>query len=106
MLEGVSRHPLLGIGPKTHRTALHKDDRMVAILPHDRCRQTRDELRLGLARNLLKTLGGEMVAFIYNEVPIVADQVIDYAVSDQALGHPHIQQAAGLVAAPTNPPNT
>ena len=46
-----------------------------------------------------------MVAFIYNEVPIVADQIIDYAVSDQALDHRHIQQAGGLFAAAADPAN-
>ena len=57
MLKGMSRRPLSGINPITHGAALHKDDRMVAILPCDRRGQTRDELRLGLTCNQLKALG-------------------------------------------------
>src|ERR1700746_2643579 len=51
MLKGMSRRPLPGINPITPGTALHKDDRMVAILPCHRRGQTRDELRLGLTCN-------------------------------------------------------
>jgi len=53
----MRRRPLLGINPITHGTALHKDDRMVAILPCDCGGQTRDELRLSLTRNQFEALG-------------------------------------------------
>ena len=91
MLKGMSRRPLLSINSITHGTALHKDDRMVAVLSCDRGGQPRDKLRLRLTCNQLKALGRYMVAFVYNEVPIVADQIIDYTVSYQALDHRHIQ---------------
>ena len=69
---------------------------MVAILARDRRRQARDELRLSLAGNLLEALGGEMVAFVHNQMSIVAHEIIDDAVSDHALNHRHIQQAGWL----------
>jgi hypothetical protein len=44
-----------------------------------------------------------MVAFVDNQVPIIAREIIDDAVSDHALNHRHIQQAGGLCATATEP---
>ena len=103
MLKRMRRRPLLALHPIAHGTTLHKDDRVVAILPCDGRGEPRDELCRGLTRHLFKTLGGEMVAFIDNQVPIIAHQILNHAFSDQALNCRHIQQVCWLLATTAHP---
>src|SRR5208282_5009789 len=105
MLKRMSRRTLLVVHPIPHGTTLHEDDRVVAILPCDGRGKTRDELCLGLTRHLFKTLGGEMMAFVDNQVPVIAHQIINHAFADQALNYRHIQQAGWLLGATAHPSN-
>src|SRR5215472_76753 len=103
MLEGLSCDTMPDADPVSYVTTLHENDRMLAILPGDSRRQTRHELRLSLAGNLLKALGREMVAFSHNEVPIIAHEIVDETASDHALYHCHIKQASRLCTAAADP---
>ena len=57
-----------------HGAALHEDDRMVAVLARDGGGQPRDESRLRPADDLLEALGGQMVAFVHDEMAVFATQ--------------------------------
>ena len=57
----------------THGTALHEDDRMVAVLARDGGGQPRDESRLRPTDDLLEALGGQMMAFIHDEMTVFSD---------------------------------
>ena len=56
----VGKRPSHGLGLRIdampNRTALHEDDRMMAILPRDRCRQSSDEPCFGPPDDLLKAM--------------------------------------------------
>src|SRR6266568_6248173 len=103
MLKGMSCNTMPGTDPITHGAALHEDDRVVTILPGDRRRQARDELRLGLTRHLLKALGREMVTLVHDQVPVIAREIINQTLSDHALYHRYIKQAGWLRAATADP---
>ena len=82
----------LGIDPKSDRAALHEDDEVVSVLAGDRCRQSEDvaSLRASCRRHAsgmgdeFKAYGGQMVAFVHNQVPVVADEIAHHAVVPEA----------------------
>src|SRR5215469_13998409 len=106
MFEGLNCDTMPDADPVSYGTTLHENDRMLAILPGDGRRQTRHELRLSLAGNLLKALGREMVALIHNQVAIIAHEIVDQATSHQALYHCYIDQAGWFCAATADPANS
>ena len=69
----------------SNRTALHEDDRMVAVLACDGCRQANDESGFGLAYHLLETVRRQMMALIDDHVAVIGDEVIDHALADETL---------------------
>ncbi|PTW96677.1 hypothetical protein C8N33_1247 [Pararhodobacter aggregans] len=73
--------------------ALHEDDGMVTVFSGDGCRQTDDIAGLRSARDKLKTRRGQVVAFIDDQLAVVSHDVVDYAVSDQALDKRHVNHA-------------
>ena len=85
VVEGPSGRLLLGIDAMTDRAALHEDDRVVAILPRHRCRQAKDISGLGLPRDGFEAHGGQVMAFIDDDMPVIGDQIGDDALSNQAL---------------------
>src|SRR5215472_8144813 len=106
MIKRMSCNTFPDTAPVAYWTTLHEDDRMLAVLPRDSRRQARHKLRLRLAGNLLKALGGEMVALIHNQVAIIAHEIVDEAASDHALYHGYIKQAGWLCAATADPTNS
>ena len=96
--------PGSGLHPRVHAVshgpALHEDDRMVAVLARDRRRQSDDESRLGLSRNLLEAMGRQVVALVDNQVAVVGDPVVHNALLDEALDDGDIEQPGRRVAPP------
>ena len=64
-----------------------------------------DEFRLRPADNLLEALGGQMVAFVHNEMAVIAHAILDDALADQALDDRDIQRAGQLPLAAADPAN-
>ena len=79
VLERAGGRLCLGVHAVPNRTALHEDDWMMTILTRDGRGQPEDESCLGLASHLLEAMGGEVVAFIGDEVPVPIDTVVDHA---------------------------
>jgi hypothetical protein len=52
---------------------------------------------------LLKTAGGDVVAFIHNQLPIICEQVIYYAFSAQALQQGNINESGRFMFAASDP---
>jgi hypothetical protein len=59
------------VDPVPNRPALHRDDRMVAVLARNRRRQPKHESSLGLPDDGFKAVGGDMMAFIDDQVPFL-----------------------------------
>ena len=75
-----------------HRTALHEDDRMMAVLARDRCRQSRDESRFGPPDDLFEAVRRQMVALIDDHMAVLGDAIVDDTLPDQALNDADIEQ--------------
>ena len=106
MLKGMSCDTVPDTDPVSDGTTLHEDNRMLAILPGDGCRQARHKLRFSLTGNLLKTLSREMVALIHNQMAIIAHEIVNEAASNHALYDCYIKQSRCLCAATTDPANS
>ena len=89
----------------THRTTLHEDDWMVAILPCHGRGQTGDEPCFGLPGNKLETVGGQMVAFVHDQVSIVPNQIVHDPFADHTLDDRHIQKAGRFPSSAADPAN-
>ena len=85
MVEGPSRCLLLGIDAMTDRAALHEDDRVVAVLPRHRRRQAEHVSGLGLPRDGFEAHGGEVMAFVDDNMAVIGDQIGDDTLPNQAL---------------------
>jgi len=84
------------------RTALHENDRMMAVLASRRRSQTDDELRFDLPHDLFETEGGQVVTLIGNHVPILGNAVLHVTFTLQALKQGHIDQSSPAVLAANN----
>jgi hypothetical protein len=82
----------LGAHPMTDRTALHEDDRVVAVLPSDGGGKTEHVLRAGASRDLFKAVSRQVVAFIDDHVPVVGNAVTDGTFPHQALDECDVDQ--------------
>lgn len=83
-------------------TALHEDDRVMAILPRHGRGQANHELSLRPTNHLLKAVRRQVVAFIDDDLPILADAVINDPLADEALNDGHVEQPGRLVSAVAN----
>ena len=82
-----------GMNLMPYGAALHEDDGMVPVFSGDGCRQTDDIARLRSARDKLKTRRRQVVAFVDDQLAVVSHDVVDLAVSDQALDQSHVNHA-------------
>ena len=98
MFEGACGCLRLGVDPMTNRSALHEDDRMVPVFASDRGGQARDELCLCLADDLLETVRGQVVAFVHDEMSVIADQIIHDSLARQALNERHVERPGRLLS--------
>src|SRR5690349_19762376 len=85
MVEGPSGRLLSCVNAMTNRAALHEDNRVVAILPRHRRRQAEHVLSPGLPRDGFEAHGGQVMAFVDDDMPIVGDQITDDTPPHQAL---------------------
>ena len=101
MREGACCCLSLGINPIANRPALHEDDRMMAVLACDSCGQSEHVASVAAARDQFKAHGGQVVAFIDDEVAIIADNVIHFTIAHKALNQGDVDAAgrASLTAA-------
>src|SRR6267378_2299741 len=76
---------LLRVDTVTHRPALHKNDRVMTVFSGNRSREPGDVSRLGSACDQLKVPGGQVVAFINNQVSVRPHAVVNDALAYQAL---------------------
>ena len=85
------------------RTALHEDDGMVAVFPGDRSGKSQHILCLAAAGDILKTHGGEVMAFIDDEVSVLGDAVIRAGLLVKTLNQGDIDHA-GRISFPVSDP--
>jgi len=98
----VAKRPAHRLGLRVdaipHRAALHEDDRMMAILPRDRCRQSRDELRFRAPDDLFEAVRRQVVALIDDHMTIFTDAIVDDTFAHQTLNDRNVQPARRLPA--------
>jgi len=99
MLEGARRRLCAGIYLMSNRTALHEDDRMMAILACDGCRQAKDESGLGLSCNLFETVRRQMVTFVDDHLAVVGDEVSDHALAHETLNDADVNPSSRSTSA-------
>ena len=105
MGKGPGVRLLFGIHAMADRAALHEDDRVMAVFPRDGSGQPEHEAGLRAAGDEFETVGGEVMAFIDDQVPVVRHAVIDGTLADQALDQRDIDPAAELLVPATEPAN-
>ena len=90
-----------GIDTEPHRSALHEDDGMMPVLAGYRGGQAEDIPRLAATRHRLEAYRRQVVTFVDDEVTIVGDHVIDFALAHQALNDGDVDDTgrAALAAA-------
>ena len=88
-----------------YRATLHEDDRVMAILPRDRCRQSCNESGFRAPDDLFKAACRQMVALIDDHVSVITDAVVNDPLADQTLDDRNIQRARRLAASAADPSN-
>ena len=102
VFERSCRRLRLGIDSMPHGTALHEDDWMMTVLARHRRGQAQDESRLRPTDDLFEAVRRQMVAFIDDHLPVIADAIVHDIFTDEALNDRHIEQPGRLVAAAAN----
>ena len=105
MCEGSLPGLRLCAGPEPDGTALHEHDRMVTVPARDRCGQAEDIFHLRPARDRLEADGGDMVALVNHEMPVIGDDVVHLPLAHQALDDGDIDDAARLAPAAADLPD-
>ena len=103
VLKGAGSGLRFRIDAMTHGSALHEDDRMVAVLACDGGGQPRDKLRLCTANYLLEAVGRQMMALIHDKVTVFRHLIADVALTHQTLNDGDVQRARRLLSAAANP---
>src|SRR5439155_24785660 len=75
------------------RTALHEDNRVMTVLASHGGGQAHHEFRPGPPRHQFKAAGGKMMAFIDDQMPVIADAIIHHSFANHALNECHIQRS-------------
>ena len=89
------------VDPKTNGSALHENNWMMAVFAGDRRRQPKNKARLSPpvpVQNLTRTVGGT----IYDEMPVIANDVVNFSFSHQALDEGHIDDSGRPALAAAN----
>lgn len=97
--EGAFGGLLAGIDPMSDGAALHEDDGMVPVLAGDGGGEAEDEFCFGATGHEFEALGGEVVAFVDDEVAVVGNEVFDHALANEALDDGDVDVAGEFLAA-------
>jgi hypothetical protein len=65
-----------------------------AVFARHHCRQAEHVLGFRLQRDCFKADGGEMMAFVNDEMPVIGQETAHYAVANEALHHGDVDVAA------------
>ena len=87
---------LLGVDAVTDGTTLHNNDRVVTILPRDRRREAKQVSSLCLARDGLKANGGQVMAFVDDDMAVFGDHIGHDAFPHKALHESNIDVSSGF----------
>ena len=91
VLEGASCCLRTGAHAMADGTALHEDDWMMTILTCDRGGQPEHETRLCLPGHLLEAVRRDVVAFVDDEMAVVAHAIIHDALANHALNQGDVE---------------
>jgi hypothetical protein len=78
---------------ESDRSALHEDNRMMAVLASRRRGQANDKLRLDLPHHLFETEGGQVMALVGNHLPVLGNTVLYFTFTVKALKQGHVDQS-------------
>ena len=80
----------------THWATLHEDDRVMPVLAGDSRRQSGDIPRLRSAGDKLKACSGQVMALIDDKMAVVGNDIVDFALANQALDQRHVDHTSGF----------
>ena len=90
------------VNPKSNGPALHENNRVMAIFAGDRRRQPKNRARLSPSGNQFKADRGQVVALVDDEMPVIANDVVNFSFSHQALDEGYINDSGRPAFAATN----
>jgi hypothetical protein len=79
-----------------NRATLHEDDRLLAVATDRRGGEAEHVFRLGAFQNGIERHRADMVAFVHDDMPVMLDQWIHFALPQQGLHHRDIDLPCGL----------
>src|SRR5450631_4290942 len=88
----------LGIHAMTHRSALHEDNRMVAILPGHGRGQSQHISRFGAPRDQFEAKSGQVMTLIHDEMAVASDLIRHLRLADETLYQSNVDSSRGLTA--------
>jgi hypothetical protein len=83
--EWSARRDITGTQIKSDRTALHEDDRVMAVLSSWSRRQPDHVLGLNLVHDLFKADCRKMVALVHDQMPVLGNEILDFSFPLQTL---------------------
>ena len=101
MLEWSRSCLLLRTFPETDGTALHQDNRVMAVFADGSCSEAHNVLSFYLFENLFKGKGWDVVAFINNDLTIFGHHVFDLSLAIEALDEADVDRTGNLLFAAT-----
>jgi hypothetical protein len=72
-------------------------------LSRNRCRQAENVAGFATARDQFKAYGRQMVAFVNDEMPIIADDVIDFSLASEVLDQGDVNLTCRLATTTADP---
>jgi len=90
------------VNSEANGSALHKNNWMMAVFTGDRRRQPKNKARLSSSGDQFEADGRQVVALINDEMPVVADDVVNFTLSHQALDEGHIDDSGRPALAAAN----
>jgi hypothetical protein len=83
---------------------MHENNRLMPVLPSNRGGQPKNEARLGAPGHQLEARGGQVMAFIDDQMSIRPNEIVDFAAPNQALNQRHVDDAGRFaLAGPDHP---
>ena len=88
-----------------NRSALHEDDRVMAVLPRNGRRQPQNETSLRASDDLFEAVRRYVVAFVDDDVSVISHAIVNGTFTDEALNHGDIDDAGWFVSSTNDSAN-
>jgi hypothetical protein len=102
VLERGAAGRLAGAHTEPDGTALHENDRVVAVFPRGRSGQSGNVSPSGLSHDLFEAECGNVMALVNDDVPILGDKILHFAFAMETLEQRHIDETGARYLSASN----